>query len=130
MQAVFCHACRVPALCRRSIVQSLRRVDLVIRMSGPDPSVMRECMSRPVISQLADHAWKCGPRACTCALLHQCAPVQVDLIDRTEGLDHGAIREYVAQLVTTQLGDSGFLLRPDQVLIIPHVVSSCVLWSR
>ena len=39
----------------------------------------------------------------------------MDLIDRTEGLDHGAIREYVAELVTSQLGDSGFLLRPDQV---------------
>jgi len=40
---------------------------------------------------------------------------QVDLIDRTEGLAHGAIREYVAELVTSQLGDAGFQLRPEQV---------------
>ncbi|KAK9845844.1 hypothetical protein WJX81_004061 [Elliptochloris bilobata] len=43
---------------------------------------------------------------------------KVDLIDRTEGLDHGAIREYVAHLVTSQLGDSGFQLCPEQVLLL------------
>lgn len=39
----------------------------------------------------------------------------MDLIGGTEGLAHAAIREYVAELVTSQLGDSGFQLRPDQV---------------
>ncbi len=43
------------------------------------------------------------------------AAPQVDLIDRTEGLAHGAIRKYVAELVTSQLGDAGFQLRPEQV---------------
>lgn len=51
-----------------------------------------------------------------------CSAAQVDLIDRTEGLDHDAIREYVAELVTAQLGDSGFLLRPDQVRVTLRVV--------
>ena len=40
---------------------------------------------------------------------------KVDLIHTSEGLEHEEIREYVADLVTKQLGSEGFRLSSDQV---------------
>ena len=40
---------------------------------------------------------------------------KMDTLRVSEGLDEEATREYVAQLVTAQLADEGFQLRPEQV---------------
>jgi tRNA U34 5-carboxymethylaminomethyl modifying GTPase MnmE/TrmE len=43
---------------------------------------------------------------------------KMDTIRVSEGLDEDSTREYVANLVTTQLADEGFQLRPEQVLLV------------
>lgn len=44
---------------------------------------------------------------------------KVDLVHTSEGLDHAEIREYVAQLITTQMATEGFQLHPDQARTAP-----------
>lgn len=63
------------------------------------------CLAHPWLKHVATY--------CSCRLFF--VVNKMDTIRVSEGLDEDATREYVADLVTTQLADEGFQLRPEQV---------------